>query len=129
MELSALIPVTAILGATADTSRLLRDIQNAPAAIYELENQLLSFRSLLETILDHPSQNEAIGKELGQANETLLEIVSVLRRYTDMDPQKRSKSITRIRWAFQDKEKATRLRYKMNNHVSTIGLLLNIEDS
>jgi uncharacterized protein (DUF3084 family) len=117
-----------LLGVVANSSQLLRDVRNAPVAIYELENQLQSFQSVLQTIVDHHQQTEAIAKELVRANESLLEAVSVLERYAHMDLQKRSRSIQRMRWALQDKEKATSLRNRLNNHVSTLGLLLSVEE-
>lgn len=116
-----------VLRISANTAGLLHDIQNAPAAIIELQNQITSFQSLLQKIMDHPSQNEAIAKELNQATKTLEEIMNVLLPYVNMDQQKKI-TITRIKWVVKDKEKATRLRMRISSHVSTIGLLLEMEN-
>jgi cell division septum initiation protein DivIVA len=117
-----------MLGVVADSSQLLRDIRDVPANICKLENQLQSFRSALQTIVDHHQQSEAIAKELVLANESLRETVRVLRQYANIDLPKRNKSFRRIKWALQYKEKVTSLQNRLNYHISTLGLLLSVED-
>ena len=127
--LSAVSSIIPVLGTVAEAFRVLRDIPNAPAVIYELDNQLQSFRSSIQTIVDHHHlHTEAITKELVRANESLHEAVIILEKCADIDRQRRSKPIQGMRWTFKDKEKATSLRNRLHNHVSTLGLLLSKEE-
>lgn len=122
--MAAVNSMVAVSSAAVYASQVLNQWDNAPGAIYELRNQLLSLQSVLDKAKYDHSHDDVTAKELGKVTQILSETVDLVRRYAHMTRQNTALSITSIRWKLQGREKTTRLQYELGNAVSKITLLL-----
>ena len=116
-----------LLAVTTDTSQMFRNVKDAPAPFLELEEKLVKFESFLGTIEGLPFPKEANAEVLVKANQTLLDIADMLRRYTRRDLQT-GKDLNMFRLGIQYWDSARELRFQLIDHVSAIGALFRIEE-
>ncbi|KAL8838918.1 MAG: hypothetical protein Q9170_001955 [Blastenia crenularia] len=123
MSVAALI--LSLLDTSSRTVRLIKGGQDAPIAIAELNNQLDNFRAMIIALKGQPLEHHLLQRELQRAEGTLMEISRLLNDHYHNDGSKRSKAISKIKWATKDQMKADKLLRDLSIRTSTLGILLN----